>query len=271
MMTKRWALNHIRVWRAVVGAVLVLVFWELIGRLVYTPLLLPWPSYIVSVSFPSLALFGGSTKPDVWLAAITVMSNLGITVSRILVGLMFGMTSGVLLGVAASPLGRMCSRGSLLLVILRSFPLFSLIPLFVYWFAGNETGVWSYIAFSSSIIVATGVYQAITNVPKVFLLQARLLGASPSQRLLTIIFPAVVPELTATFRNVLGLSWAFSLGAEYTGSHNGLGYLVYLSYTYADMGKLAALAGIYCIGGLVVFFIWNGRIAHVGGWAKTTY
>ena len=269
-MIERWALDHTRVQRAVIGGIASLAVWELIGRLIGTPLLLPWPSYIVSVSFPSLALFGGGAEPDAWLATTTVLSNLGITISRISIGLMVGIIWGIALGVGASSLGRMCSRGSLLLVILRSFPLFSLIPLFVYWFAGNETGVWSYIAFSTLIVVATGVYQAITNVPKVFLLQAKLLGASPSKRIFTIIFPAVVPELIATFRNVLGLSWAFSLGAEYTGSHNGLGYLVYLSYTYADMGKLATLASIYCIGGLVVFFIWNRCIANAGFWAKTT-
>lgn len=247
---------------------LLLVTWESIGRLFGAPLLLPWPSYMLLVSFPSLALFGGAPAPDAWRATLTVLSNLGITLTRIVIGMVLGIAFGVVVGVCTYALGRVCSRGSLLLVILRSFPLFSLIPLFVYWFAGSEKGVSSYIAFSSAIVIATGVYQAITNVPKVFMLQARLLGASKYQRLVTVAFPAVVPELAATFRNVLGLSWAFSLGAEYTGATNGLGYLVYLSYTYADMGRLATLAAVYCLGGLAVFFIWNWRVAHFGRWAK---
>ena len=42
-----------------------------------------------------------------------------------------------------------------------------------------------------------------------------------------------------------------------TGAADGLGHLVYLSYIYADMGKIAALAGVYCTCGLLVFWAWR--------------
>lgn len=255
-----------------VGLALALVAaWELAGRLYGAPLLLPWPSYVLMVSFPSLAIFRGATGPDASQALATLGSNLAITLSRIVVGVVTGAACGVLLGIASFLMSRHCSRETLLLVVLRSLPLFALIPLFVLWFAGSEGGVWTYIAFSSMVIIATGVHQAIANVPRAYLLQARLLGARPSQVLRTVVLPATTPELLATVQNVLGLSWAFSLGAEYTASRSGLGHLVYLSYIYADMGKIAALASVYGFCGLIFFYSWRLVAAHLGAWSKSSY
>ncbi len=245
-------------------AVVLLALWEAAGRLWAAPLLLPWPSYIVLVSVPSLALFGGAAQPD-WVVAVQVVAaQLATTTWRLVVGLALGSAAGGLLGTAAYGLGRHCAGGPLLLAVMRSLPLFGLIPLFVLWFGGRESGVWAYIAFSTAVVVGTGTQHALANVPRDWLLQARLLEAGPVQRLHTVMLPAIVPELKGTARNALGLGWAFSLGAEYTGSADGLGHLVYLSYTFADMGKIAALAGVYGASGLAVFSAckrWSDRIA----------
>jgi len=243
--------------RAVLAGIAALVTWELLARLFDQPLLVPWPSWVFGVSFPSLAIFGGAPGPDVAVALATVGRNVAVTFTRIVAGVLAGVASGVAVGAAAHLASRHCRHEPALLVALRSVPLFGLIPLFVLWFGGSETGVWTYIAFSVAIIVATGTYQAIDNVPQLYLLQSRLLGASSWQRFTTVVMPAMLPELAGTLRNVLGLSWAFSLGAEYAAASDGLGRLVYLSYTYADMGKIAALAAVYGMGGLLVFFAWN--------------
>jgi ABC-type nitrate/sulfonate/bicarbonate transport system permease component len=251
-----------------VPLVILLLVWEATGRLWAAPLLFPWPSHILLVSVPSLALFGGAPEPD-WSGALaTVAVQLAVTTWRIVVGLSLGTVAGFAIGIATYGLGRRCLNGSVLLILLRSVPLFGLIPLFVLWFSGRESGVWAYIAFSTAVIVATGVQQAMANVPSAWLLQARLLGAGPMQRLGTVMLPAILPELKGTARNALGLAWAFSLGAEYAGAGDGLGYLVYLSYTYADMGKLAVLALVYCVSGLAVFWVWKGWSDRIAAWSQ---
>lgn len=242
--------------RATMTGVVALLIWEVVGRLYGHPRLFPWPSQLVFVSAPSLAVFSGSA-PDAWIATRTVAWQLVVTLWRIALGVSSGGILGLVLGMAASAGAVHCRRESILLVVLRSLPLFALIPLFVLWFAGSELGVWLYIAFSVAVIVATGTYQAIDNVPSYYVLQARLMGASRVQLLTTVVVPAIVPELAGTVRNVLGMSWALSLGAEYAGASDGLGRLVYLSYTYADMGKLMVLTAVYVASGSVVFFMWN--------------
>lgn len=43
--------------------VVLLAIWEVGGRQCAAPLLFPWPSHILLVSVPSLALFGGAPQP----------------------------------------------------------------------------------------------------------------------------------------------------------------------------------------------------------------
>jgi len=240
---------------------------EIIGRICGLPLLLPWPSYIVTVSLPSLAVFGGASQPDLGIALLSLGSHLAVTIWRIILGVILGCAAGFLIGSGTFLLARRCSGETILLALLRSLPLFGLIPLFILWFAGREIGIWMYIGFSTAIVVATGFYQAIINIPSNYLLQAKLLGATPLKQFYTVVVPAMAPELMGTVRNILGLSWAFSLGAEYTSSGDGLGHLVYLSYLYADMGKLAVLAAVYCIFGLMVHLVWSRISAQLTRWA----
>jgi sulfonate transport system permease protein len=178
-----------------------------------------------------------------------------------------GFIGGTFAGFAIHYLKPTAKGNALFLTALRSVPLFALIPLFVYWFAGHEGGVWGYIAFATFIIVASGVYQAVFNVPRKYLVQSHLLGASEMDQFRTVIVNAIIPEMVGTIRNVLGLSWAFSLGAEYTATTSGLGYLVYQSYLYADMGKLIALASVYSFCALLVFAVWNKMATHLTRWA----
>jgi ABC-type nitrate/sulfonate/bicarbonate transport system permease component len=52
-------------------------------------------------------------------------------------------------------------------------------------------------------------------------------------------------QLAGGLRNVIGLSWAFSLGAEYVSADKGLGYITYQCYSYSEMGQLIILAVVY--------------------------
>src|SRR5258708_37037297 len=120
-----------------------------------------------------------------------------------------------------------------------SIPLFGLMPLFVYWFAGRELGIVLYVIIAVTLITATATYEAALNVPRQFQWHAALARAGRMEILRTVIFPAILPELGLTMRWALGLVWAFTLGAEYLSSDSsGCGYLVYVSYLYADVGKL---------------------------------
>jgi len=134
------------------------------------------------------------------------------------------------------------------LFVLMNVPLFSLIPLFVYWFSGEEFGIVLYVALAAGVLVAAATCEAAANVPLAYFWQASLAGGRRMSIVRSVVLPAIIPELMLTFRWVLGLTWAFTLGAEYLSSDtSGCGFLVYQSYLYSDVGKLIVLGAVYAI------------------------
>lgn len=230
-----------------------LVIWECVAGVVRDPRLAPHLWELFTLSFPSFALFNGG-QDDYREAARMLAGCAKSTVWRALAGLALGGISGILAGLAAHFFRDQRGAHKLLLGLVRSAPLFSLLPLWLYWFSGSQLGIVSYVSFAVFVFVATGCYEAILDVPQSLLWQARLLGATRLTLFRTVVLPAISPRLARTFRWVTGLLLAFSLGAEYLSSDSsGLGWLVYRSYLYANVGQLLVLAGVYAmLGGLFI-------------------
>jgi len=224
--------------------------WQIIAT--FFPSSIPSPSNILAHSLPSLATFGGGNE-DYGAALLLIAHHSGITLSRILVGLLIGTVLGTATGMAIHSFKPARAGNAVLLGLIRSIPLFALIPLFLYWFGGTELSVYAYISFGVFVVIATSAYEALCNVSPNLIRQAELLGANNLQLFTTVHLFAIQPEMAAAFRAVVGLSWAFSLGAEYLSSTSGLGYLVFQSYIYADMGKLIVLASVYGCYGIVSY------------------
>lgn len=256
-----------RLLRRFIPFVTILICWEIIAEINNEPLLIPWPSYILTVSLPSVAIFDSGRFPNTAVALLLIFDHLLITLHRLIIGLVLGICFGLLLGLSMHYFGRVRRSSALLLTIVRSFPLFSLIPLFIFWFSGKELAIYLYISFAVFLVVTTGVFEAVFNVPTKLLIQSRLLGATRRQSFYNVTINSILPEIIGSIRNVVGLSWAFSLGAEYLSAQDGLGYLVYLSYLYADMGKLLVFACVYGACGFVCYKIMNMVSSYIKRWA----
>jgi ABC-type nitrate/sulfonate/bicarbonate transport system permease component len=236
----------------------VLLIWQAVAF--FSPSSIPGPIHIVMHSFPSLAAFSGEDE-NYGKALLLIAHHSGVTLIRILVGLLIGTVLGTATGMAIHFFKPARAGNAILLGLIRSVPLFALIPLFLYWFGGTELSVYAYISFGVFVVMATSAYEALCNVSPNLIRQAELLGANNLQVFGTVHLFAIQPEMAAAFRTVVGLSWAFSLGAEYLSSTSGLGYLVFQSYLYADMGKLIVLASIYGCYGIVSYALCE-RLFH---------
>lgn len=235
-----------------------LVLWQVFAMALRNPHLAPGIPYLFEESYPSFALFGNSATNDYGIATRTLAWNALRTTERALLGLALGSALGVVLGVAIFALRTGRRSAQSILGAATSIPLFGLMPLFVYWFAGRELGIILYVVVAVSLITATATYEATLNVPRQFQWQACLAGAGRTAILRSVIFPAIVPELVLTFRWALGLVWAFTLGAEYLSSYSsGCGFLVYESYLYADVGKMLVMAGVYALLGSISMAMFN--------------
>src|SRR5271168_296658 len=185
------------------SAILVLLVWQALSAVINNSQLLPDIGYVFANSLPSIAVFSGQGKPD-YLEAIKVITvHSGFTFLRLICGLFCGTLIGVGAGLGIHFFRRSHTANVLVLTVVRSVPLFALIPLFLFWFGGKEMGIYLYITFAVSVIIATNTYEAVCNVPGDFANQARLLGATRPQIFRTVYLQAIGPEMLGSLRNVL--------------------------------------------------------------------
>ena len=111
-------------------------------------------------------MFGdGDGEPDYAEATGTLLHHAAHTVRRAGLGLALGGGLGVAAGLAVFCLRTQCRAALALLSAGKSVPLFSLVPLFIYWFSGRELGIVCYVAVAVFLVVAVASLEAAANVP----------------------------------------------------------------------------------------------------------
>ncbi|HYV90931.1 MAG TPA: ABC transporter permease subunit [Chitinophagales bacterium] len=240
--------------RWILIAAIFISLWELFSLKSNNPKLFPDIYHLFTTTFPSIGVFDGGQAS--YLAALKVLlTNSFITFLRLLVGISLGIVLGLMNGLMIHYFSTFKRGNLMILKFLRSIPLLALIPLFLYWFGGREFGIILYIIFGGVIIIGSNTYDAVLNVPLPYIENAKILGAHKTKIYRSIILVAILPEIYGGLKNLIGLSWAISLAAEYLSSSNGLGFLTSQSYSNGDMGKLLILCLVYIILGMLSFTI----------------
>ncbi len=232
------------------AAAIVIAAWEVVARGVANSKLFPSPEFVFTSSVASFAQF--SDAPNATGVGV-LAAHLWQTLGRVLVG----TTLGALLGVAYALAGfrwlRFRAGASGFVTFFRSIPLLALMPLFVFWFGGAPIGIHVWMAFASFTVMATGAIDGVAHIDEGLVQKAQILGATRSQITRQIVLPAIVPQVAASYKALMGLSWAFALGAEFLVARSGLGYLASYAYMYSNMGQLLLILSLYGAFGVLTF------------------
>lgn len=204
--------------------------WEFIFKHTLVGLSDYWPG---GLGAPAVADGG----PRTLLGSIyAIVDHSFQTLWRLLLGFALGAGIGtvVALLVSASKWARRIL--SLPAQIIRPFPLLAIIPIFQLWFGTETIGAITFIALVVGIIFFTGVLNAVGNVPVIYVQNSRVLGAGPVRTYLSIVVPAIFPELQSTIMLAIGTAWTAALGAEFIGAENGLGKILTVAkyFSYVD-------------------------------------
>jgi sulfonate transport system permease protein len=158
------------------------------------------------------------------------------TLFRLIVGFAAGAVIGTVVALAVSASKWARRMFSLPAQIVRPFPLLAIIPLFQLWFGMATIGAITFIALAVGVMFFTGVLNAVGNVPTIYTQNARVLGADPVRTYLSVVVPAIFPELQSTIMLALGSAWTAALGAEFIGAQNGLGKILTVAkyFSYID-------------------------------------
>lgn len=116
--------------------------------------------------------------------------------------------------------------GEPILISLYTLPKITLYPVVLLIFGLSLPGRVTFGAMHGVLPVALLTMNAIRNIPQVYMKSARTLHLSQWQTIVTVLFPATLPEVVAGLRIGFTLSLLGVLLAEMFASKHGMGFLI---------------------------------------------
>ncbi|MGN2639208.1 ABC transporter permease [Nocardia takedensis] len=112
------------------------------------------------------------------------------------------------------------------LQMIRTIPLFGLIPLFIIWFGIGEEPKIYLIALGVFFPLYLNTYAGIRQLDPKLLELGRTLQLSLVERLRLLIVPGALPQILVGVRQSLGIAWLSLVVAEQINASAGLGFVV---------------------------------------------
>jgi ABC-type nitrate/sulfonate/bicarbonate transport system permease component len=234
---------------------------------------MPSPVMVFKESFPELATFYGvgmggqyGEQSSYFTALLVIGYHSMITIGRLLGGVTIGIALGIGVGLLLGWSKHFRWLFELPILILRAIPALALIPLFLIWFGGTEIGNIFYIAFIVFSMIVINTIVAIKNVDAIYMKFALTQGANRGKVFRSVVFPAIIPELTGGIRVVIGVSWAITLAAEYLAAFSGLGRIMILSEKFAFTGRMIVIILFFMIYSKVLNWFVMKIINYITRW-----
>jgi taurine transport system permease protein len=201
-------------WGVSLLTVLILLFvWWLLtsGLKLVKPLYFPSPA-AVWATFCQM-------HQRIWVHALA-------TLLRVIVSWFIGSFLGIVVGLLMVRSRLIESALSPIIEGLRPVPPVALIPLVIIWFGIGDLGKIFLTSLACFMVLVVNTAVSARNVNPVYIQAAKSLGASETKIYLTVVLPAIVPELLSGFRIGIALAFAIAVAAEFMGAEYGIGYLI---------------------------------------------
>ncbi len=173
---------------------------------------------------------------------------------------LFRVTWGYLTAVAlAIPFGLFLgwySRGEKALnpfiQIFRPISPLAWIPISILWFGVGDLAAIFLIFLASFLPLTVTAMNAVRNIATVHLNAGRNFGLSHKQLVISVIYPAVMPQLIIGLRITLGIAWLVVVASEMIAVNSGLGFLIIDARNAGNRYDLV-VAGMVLIGTIGLF------------------
>ena len=231
-----------------------------------------WTVRGIDLGFVSFNLEGLAPLPILrgeatWVGAfLAIAYHSGVTLVRLLCGLVLGMTLGLLTGLALPYWPAVRKTAWAPMNFLRMIPLLVAAPWLQLVMGRRFVGITIYIAFGVWIILVVATMNAVANVPDRYIESARTLGASRMRTYYRVIVPASIPELRTALLLAVGGSWSLAIVAEFLGFGSGLGHLADAAVQGTNTAQLLIVAFIVALYALTTFFLLNEGFKKLISW-----
>lgn len=214
----------------------VLLIWEAGGRLGFIDsTFFPVPSESVTALF-TLTVNG------------EILPNLLITLNRLILGFLLGVTPAVVIGVAMARVPWIKVLIDPIIAIVYPIPVIAILPLLLVIFGTGGLPIIvlaGIISFFPSVI---NTLSGVTRVDEKLILMTRNMGASDRQMLWKVILPGALPSIFAGIRLSAGLALLGAIAGEFLAASDGIGSMTWrywqiyqIDNMYATLIVIAAM------------------------------
>lgn len=176
----------------------------------------------------------------------TLFDAIGASLSRILSGWVIGLALGAPIGILMGRIRIVRNFLDPYVEILRFIPAIALVTVMVVWFGLGEQSKIALIVYTSVFVVVISTTDATLRISNDKVLAARSLGAGNLQVLSTVVLPSAVPGIITGARLAMANSFLTIVSAEMVAARNGLGTIIWTSYSFGRIDWI--FAGIVTLG-----------------------
>ncbi len=198
----------------------------------------------------------------VWHTAVTLVTTSSaaygtlqgamlVSLERVAIGFALGGAAGLLLGIVAG-LSRLGENSvDPLMQMLRTLPLFGLIPVFIVWFGIGQLPKILLIALGAAIPLYLNTFSGIRNVDGKLAEAGQTLGLGRAAAIRHIVLPGALPQILVGLRQSLGVAWLALVVAEQINANAGLGFIINQGQAFLNNSVIFVALLVYCALGLL--------------------
>jgi sulfonate transport system permease protein len=155
-----------------------------------------------------------------------LVDHLLVSLQRVVTGLAFGVTAGVVLAVAAGLFRAGDDVVDPTMQVLRGIPVLGMMPLIILWFGIGETTKVLLVAIGTAFPVYVNTYAGIRGVDAKLVESASICGVGRWGLVRRVILPGALPQFLVGLRFALTGAWLIMIIAEQINARSGIGYLM---------------------------------------------
>jgi len=229
--------------QAIFYGVLIAV-WVLLAELkVWPPYVFPTPQGVFQ------ALRAGFADHSFWIA-------ISVSMKRMLLGYTLSVILGMILGLGVASNKFLEETVGGLLVSLQSLPSICWLPLAVLWFGLSEKAILFVVVMGSLLSVTIAMETGRQQMPKIYGMAGRNLGARGFPLFWHVLLPASLPYIVSGLKQGWAFAWRSLISGEMIFVSLGLGQLLMMGRDLNDMSQVIAVMILivaigYIVDGLV--------------------
>jgi len=170
---------------------------------------------------------------------------------RALVGLVLGLSAGVVTGVLGGLLRSGENLFNGIVQILNTIPILAILPVMIVWFGIGEKPKILIIAFGAFVPMYLNLFAAIRGVDQRLVEMTRTTGPGRWRLVTRVMFPGALPGFLIGLRFALAYSILGLVAAETVNANSGIGFLITNGQTYMQPDQVWVGLVIYAILGLL--------------------